>query len=66
MISWVCHVACKRKEMYPWFWWQHLKKTTLKTRCRQENKLEMDLQDTGSKGVNRVHMAQERKNAKLL
>lgn len=52
--------------MYPWFWWRHLKETTLKTGCRQENKLEMDLQDTGSEGVNRVHMAQDREKCQAV
>jgi len=36
-----------------------MKEVTLKTGCRQENNLAMDLQDTGSEGVNWFNMVQD-------
>ena len=59
-------LAKRRKELYPGFWWRHPKEVTLKTGCRQENNLEMDLQDTGSEGVNWFHMAQDREKCQTV
>jgi hypothetical protein len=45
---------------------KHLEEVTLKTGCRQENNLEMDLQDTGTEGVNWFHMAKDREKCQAV